>query len=193
MPLYAHNQGLALRMASAYLEAQEAFQRAIEIDARYYDSHEALGDLYFHVQDYAAARQAYERATEIAEAPPVLTQLARVYLATNRDYSAVAALINDALTIDPGYAPAYYARGLMAEQNADWPAAEKDFRAARRLDPQLYEAYFKQAIAYAQLARPTEAIASLEAFIQRAPPDKYMQQIVAARVHITRLRSATSE
>jgi tetratricopeptide (TPR) repeat protein len=171
--LYVHNQGLALRQAGRNQEA-----------------HEALGDLYFAAKQYAAARAAWERAIDLAEAPPALTKLARVRLVQPRDLNAATANINDALKIDPGYAPAYYARGLLAELDADWAEAEKNFRAARKLDPNLFEAYFKHAVALVELSRPADAVNSLEAFIKNAPPEKYMQQIVAARVEINRLQSS---
>ena len=47
VPLYVHNQGLALWQAIDYEGAQQAYERAIKNDANYYDSHIALGELYY--------------------------------------------------------------------------------------------------------------------------------------------------
>jgi tetratricopeptide (TPR) repeat protein len=188
-PLYVHNRGLALRQAGRADEARDAFEQAIAMDESFFDAHEALGDLYFDTKRYEEARQAYERTANIAETPPVLTKLARVNLAGRRDLNAVEVHISDALRIAPGYAPAYYTRGLLHEHNKDWPAAEKDFRAACKIDPALLEAYFKHAIALSNLERPDDAVASLENFIQRAPPKLYMRQIVAARNQINELKA----
>ncbi|MCR9143037.1 MAG: tetratricopeptide repeat protein [bacterium] len=188
--LYTHNKGLALRQAGRPDEARDAFEQAIAIDESFFDSYDALANLYFDAKRYDAARETWERAANIAETPPVLTNLARVNLTQRRDFGAVQAYIKDALRIDPGYAPAYYVRGMLNELEANWPAAEKDFRAARKIDPEFLEAYFKHAIALVQLEQSEQAIATLEAFIQRAPPKEYMQQIVAARVQINKLKAA---
>ena len=78
--------------------------------------------------------------------------------------------------------------GVIAAQRDSLPLAVENWQAAVELDPDLYDALFNLGVALIQLDRREEAIPVLEAFIARAPTDRYATDIESMRQELRRIR-----
>jgi serine/threonine-protein kinase len=114
--------------------ALEHFQRAVELDPRYAPAHGGVADSYTSFATYRVLQpnEAYPRARAAAER---------------------------AVELNPELSEPYSALGLVSlYYDWDWPASERHFIRAIRLDPDNAEARNRYALALAWFERPDEAL-----------------------------------
>lgn len=85
------------------------------------------------------------------------------------DADAALAHYDEAVRLDPNYAPAYAYRGALRVRRGSDEAALRDLDAAVRLDPNLADAHLHRGIAFHGLNRPAEARADYDRAIQLDP------------------------
>ena len=124
--------------ASQLKRALEHFERAVELDPRYALAHAGIADSYtsFAVYRVLPASEAYSRARDAAE---------------------------KAIALDPDLSEPHSALGLVSlYYDWDWPAAERHFTRAIRLDPANAEAHNRYSIALTWFGRFDDALREIE-------------------------------
>ena len=82
-----------------------------------------------------------------------------VAYALKGDYDRAIEDLNEAIRLDPKYAPAYYYGGLAYEHKGDHDRAIEDYNEAIRLDPKDAYAYDNRGAAYEHKGNKEQAIA----------------------------------
>ena len=122
----AHSLGMAV-------DAEQAFQRALEIDGRSAEALRALGMLAIDQSDYQTAVLYLQRDREIREDPGGLSLLGVALRNTGRAVDAEEAY-RSAIRLDSHYEEAHYNLGALLRE--DQPSeAQIHFRRALELDP----------------------------------------------------------
>jgi len=100
------------------------------------------GQVYAHLERFAEAVADYTEAIRLTPSNPeirgrILYDRARAHF-LGRSYPAASADCTAMLRLIPGAAEAYLLRGQATEADGDPAGATRDFREARRLDPEMY-------------------------------------------------------
>jgi tetratricopeptide (TPR) repeat protein len=74
-----------------------------------------------------------------------------------KDYDKAISDFNEAIRLDPNYAPAYYYRGNAYYFKKDYDKAISDFNEAIRLDPKYAAAYYERGAAYREQGNKAQA------------------------------------
>jgi TolB-like protein/Tfp pilus assembly protein PilF len=136
--------------------AQRMFMQAVELDPDYAAAHAGLADTYSYLYMYIdSSAENLERA------------------------DAASAR---ALEIDPVLADAHAARGLALSLKRHFDAADRSFRTASELDPNLFEAYYFAARNCVVQGAHTRAVAYYERAAEVSPAD-YQIPILTAQIH----------
>jgi len=88
-----------------------------------------------------------------------------------RDYVAAAATLRDAERVEPGNAVVLANLGVVQSDGGHPQAAVEPLQRALTLDPDLHQARFALAIAFARAGRRDQALASADELLRRLPPD----------------------
>jgi tetratricopeptide (TPR) repeat protein len=156
-----YQQGLTAAAAGNLNLAIANFDRAIDIDARYFQAYiergnvkDAMGDLSGAIADYTSA---------ISIAPQVATAYynrGTVSAKSNRHPDAIRDF-QRAIALDPGYAPAYMNLGNELDDLGDSAGALRNYDRAISIDPKYALAYLNRGIAHERAGNRTQAIADL--------------------------------
>jgi tetratricopeptide (TPR) repeat protein len=76
----------------------------------------------------------------------------------------------------------------VAARRGNLDEAVEHWRRAVALDPELFDALYNLGITLTRLNRFEEAIAVLEAFVERAPEERYAEDIAGVRRLLARLK-----
>ncbi|PLS68739.1 MAG: hypothetical protein CV045_06150 [Cyanobacteria bacterium M5B4] len=135
------NLGLAYHRNGQVQEATESYQKAITIAPDRIDSYLNLGVLYKEQGDYTQAIETYLRAIAIKPSAALYSNLANIYLLTNRLAEGIENA-DRAIAIDADFAPAYDIKGACLEQQQKTELAIKYYRLAIEKNPTLANAHF---------------------------------------------------
>lgn len=141
------NAALYVERAELFLQrdsverAMRDLKRAVQLDSGNVDFRIKLGDLYFSAIRMGLARDAYQRAIDIApqDARPKL-RLAETQLIL-REYQPSMTLVNEALRLEPTAARGYYIKGRIHMETHDTMRAISSFRTAVEQDPEDFTSY----------------------------------------------------
>ncbi len=118
----------------------------------------------------------------------VLYQKARAYDELGQHQRAIGDL-DEAIRLDPQYAPAYSNRGLAYSQLGQYQRAIEDCDQALRLDPQYALVYSNRALAYTALGRDQEAERDIEKAVELGfDADPLRRQVEQFKAHRQRHR-----
>jgi arylsulfatase A-like enzyme/cytochrome c-type biogenesis protein CcmH/NrfG len=92
-------------------------------------------------------------------------------LGRRRDLAGAERALNDARVLEPDNPTVTANLGLLQSEKGNLPAAIQALKAALDIDPNLHEARFNLAIAYAKAGRRSEAAASARELLARLPPN----------------------
>ncbi len=76
----------------------------------------------------------------------------------------VESLLNNAIRLDPNFAPAYLQLGILHSEQREYARAIADYQRAIQADPQMEEAHYRLAQAYRQTGDTTKAAAELQIY-----------------------------
>lgn len=131
--------------ASPYTGEQISFfLGATEKDANFAGAYLHLAEAYRAEKNYEDAKASYEKARELADyypsAPYGLALISRVLEPQSAD--AAAALLDEALAIDPSYAPVYEARGAVYFAAEDYEKAREAYETFIAIWPTSKDGYY---------------------------------------------------
>lgn len=125
---------LALDLESyAPAEAQDAYGRAIQIDARHADAHVNLGRLLHEEERVTEAEAHYRRALDAQPAHATAAFNLGIALEDLGQPAAAARAYGQAVAADPGFADAYFNLSRLYENGGDRAAALRHLQNYRRL------------------------------------------------------------
>jgi tetratricopeptide (TPR) repeat protein len=116
-------------------------ERAVRLDSLNADHRIRVGDLYFRAIRMGNARDAFQRAVDIApQDTRAKLRLAEVLMVL-RDYPKSMTLVNEALRLEPTTARGYYLKGYIHMETRDTVRAISSFRTAVEQDPEDFPSY----------------------------------------------------
>ena len=138
--LYAERSGFYEKHDSL-TKAILDMERAVKRDSLNADHRIRVGDLYFRAIRVGNARDAFQRAMDIApQDTRAKLRLAEVLMIL-REYPKSMALVNEALRIEPTAARGYYLKGYIHMETRDTTRAISSFRTSVEQDPQDFPSY----------------------------------------------------
>ncbi len=146
-----------------------------------------LGDLYLRSGRKEQAIAAYEKAEQYDPSDiESQTNLGTAYLETGKPSDAERCFRRVLMTED--YAPAHNGLGLLAIQRRDGDTARAQFEKAVAMDPSLVEAQLNLGLLYKMAGDIPRAKECFEAFLQKAPGDKYGRIIPQVKEELAAMR-----
>ncbi|MDP9179123.1 MAG: tetratricopeptide repeat protein, partial [Gemmatimonadota bacterium] len=137
--------------------ARQMFNRAIELDPEYALAHAGVADCCSILYMYFDARELNLRQADLAS--------------------------RKALELEPDLAEAHVARGLAVSLSKGFDEAEREFEAAMRLDPKLFEAPYFFARARLSQGQPLEAAKLFERAAALRPEDYQAPTLLGQAFH----------
>ncbi|MEG5055823.1 MULTISPECIES: CHAT domain-containing tetratricopeptide repeat protein [unclassified Microcoleus] len=157
-----YNQGVDRYYAGDLEGAIAAFEKALEIDAKYYLAWNGLGKTLKDLGRYIEAIAAYEKALEIYPTNSLIWELLGATLNYLHHYNEAITAYNKALEIDPRLYHAWYNLGntlIKLNRNIEAIAA---YEKALEIKPKDYHTWQLLGIILNHLRRYNEAIAAFE-------------------------------
>ncbi len=158
--------GMAYMEKKDYEKAMKRLQKAIKIDPRYADAHNAIAILYSRLGEDEKAGTHFKKAVELAPDDPGALNNYGQYLCSHDQREQAETMFKRALE-NPLYRTpeiAHLNAGICAKENGDLEQAEIHFRAALKKNPKLAPALFQMADLSFQLKRYLQARAYLERY-----------------------------
>jgi tetratricopeptide (TPR) repeat protein len=150
--------------AMLYDAARSDLEKAISIDPNSYQAHFLLGNVLLKQGRTDQAVSEYRRATELApNQPRAYYQLALIFR-DKSDEASEEQLLSKALAADARYAPAHYEMGSILMSRNQLPDAVGQLSLAVQLNPNIEQAYFLLAKAYARLGEKDKSDAMVKRF-----------------------------
>jgi tetratricopeptide (TPR) repeat protein len=181
-------RGRALNALGDVAGAIGAYQTALRLRPDLPSVHAWLCELYTASSDFARARAAL--AEELRRVP--LSGLARSYEGTLQmlegRHEEARQTMAVALRLDPAVVMQRHANGDFLGRTAQYRRAMIEFASVLVLDANASGAYFGYGVAAARAGAVPQAVAALEAYLQRDPSSEWAQR---AREELSRLRAST--
>jgi len=125
-----------------YEYAVNAYKRAIQHDTDYATAHHNLGAAYYKMGLFVEAREEIETAISLwSDLPPFHFTLGLV-LKDDKKLSEAVACFSEAISLDPGYARAYYRRGHAYFYENNLEKARADLEKVTELVPEFHDALY---------------------------------------------------
>ncbi len=153
------DDGNAMFNTGRYIEALNAFDRAIRLDASYADAYEGRGSVLYQLERYAEALASYEQAINLD------AQFAQAYLGKGnvlyylKRYTEALACQEQATALDPTLTDAYLSKADILYYLKRYAASLVAYEAVLHLDANCAQAHDGKGWALRQLLRHEEAIA----------------------------------
>ncbi len=164
-------KGMNLKEMGDTAGAIQAFQKAYEVDASFYDAVMQLGILYAALENkialdyYVAAARINPKSAE----PPYN---AGVYLQQKGEFKKAIFMYKQALKADPQFYLAYFNAGIIAARNCSFKEAIGHFNQVVRLEGGYIEAYYMRGVCYEELKNYEDARLNYEQVLEMDPNHK---------------------
>lgn len=170
--------GIAFFSDHKSAEAMNAFEKALEIDAKFAPALAYLGLTQAEQGQYGAALKLYERALAVDEKLAVVHYLAAeaVLKETAPDLAAAEKHLVRAVALDGSLAAAQLSLGKLYQRAERLEEAVAQFEQAIKLDPNLAEAHYQLGRVYVRLKRKDEATVELATFKRLSEAQKEQSQ-----------------
>lgn len=170
LALIYYDQGVAAYNGQNYEEATRVYVKAIDLNPRYFEAANNLGDSYLKLNKLEDAAKAYERAVSIRPVVDTYVSLAEVYDDLGR-YVDAGRTYDRMLPLKPDGGDAEFNnnRGYALGKSKRWSEAIVAFKRAIELKPDYAEAHSNLGWAYNNLANFQAALEPLKKAIQLKP------------------------
>jgi Tfp pilus assembly protein PilF len=159
-------------------EAAKAFQRSLELDAKFAPALAYLGMMQAEQGQYKSALALYERALVIDEKLAIVHYLAADALLkdASADFAGAEKHLVRAIALDKTFAPAQLALGKLYQRSERLTDAARQFEYVIKLNQNLAEAHYQLGRIYTRLKRVDEAQAELATFKRLSDEQKEQSQ-----------------
>jgi len=161
-------------------QAQEALNRAKELDDQSAEVYWMFGGVHLQKYDLAAAESAFRQALELAPDDPEIRSDLAFTLYHLGDLEGALSEANTALTLDPDSASAHEVLALVYHDQGNIEAALAVAHRVVELEPQLAPALYVIGACYRDQGQVSQAIEYFRLAIERAGPMRF-QQLYASR------------
>ena len=155
--------------AGRYLEALEAYNRALELNADSVDIYNSRGFVYLQLGQYQQAIEEYDHAIELYPANAAAYSNRGFTYFRLTAYQQAIADYEHAVTLNPNDAEVYMRYGDALYSLRDFTSASEKYEQAIRLDPNNPSSYLNKGMALATSSRYIEALVSIEQTIRLDP------------------------
>jgi tetratricopeptide (TPR) repeat protein len=171
-------QGINAMERGDWKGAESLLERAVSTSAKDAQARRCYGEALWHRGAQALALTQFEEARKLAPADPMLTVRAgEIYLALGKTDDA-RRLVDEALRLDPKFAPAWALRGRVATAAGAHRLALADYQRSLGYAPDNYDVSILVAESYRQLNEPDRALVALQALADRYSPGDEPQQVL---------------
>jgi tetratricopeptide (TPR) repeat protein len=157
-----YQQGLTAAAAGNFNLAITNFDRAIQLDARYFQAYIERGNVKDTVGDLSGAIADYTTAISIDPKFAAAYYNRGTVSAKNGRHPEAISDFKRAIALDPRYAPAYMNLGNELDDLGDSAGALQNYDRAISIDPKYALAYLNRGIAHERAGNRTQAIADLQ-------------------------------
>jgi Tfp pilus assembly protein PilF len=174
-PKYAeawNNKGNAYFDMNKYDEAIECYNKALEINPKYAEAWYNKGLISFNLQRYEESKEYIIKTIELTEEPSVKVgalTLKGAILLKLKDFNNAKKVLEEATSIDPNFADAYYYKARVQMELKEYDDAIRLYKIAIDKDKNHIEAYNGLADAYARKDNIDEAKEQLKKAIRIKP------------------------
>jgi spermidine synthase len=170
-----YNLALALNVMGNTREGIDALQKAISLDANFYDAYFELGIAYLTQGRFDEAIPQFSEALRIKpDSAEAYTNLGNVYLAQGNGSAAIYNY-NKALTIDPGNAMVHHNLGVVLANQGKTADAIEHYSNALQIEPDLADARQNLGRLLAGQGRLDEALAQFYEILRIDPNNADVQ------------------
>jgi Tfp pilus assembly protein PilF len=150
--------------AMLYDVARADLEHAIALDNNSYQAHYLLGNVLVAQNEIGRAETEYRTAISLAPNQPRTYYQLALLLHSRQDDADEEPLLTRALAVDDHYAPAYCEMGRILLGQRQLADAVKELKLAIQYNPQLEQAYYLLARAYAGLGQKDKADATVKRY-----------------------------
>ncbi len=161
--------------------AQAAFSESIRKDSTFYPAYLSLGGLYRQAGRADSALAVYAEGLRHVQSAELYNNYG-IQLVEHGSLPDGIRAYQQAVRVDPGYAPAYHNMGNAYRSLGDFPEAEISYRQALRIDPALAEAHHALGMLYGSQGLYSEAVREMEMAVKERPGELGFE-IALARVY----------
>jgi len=161
--------------------ARAAFSESIRRDSTFYPAYLSLGGLYRQAGRADSALAVYAQGLRHVQSAELNNNYGILLVERGSLPEGIRAY-QQAVRVDPGYAPAYHNMGNAYRSSGDFPEAEDSYRQALRVDPALAEAHHALGMLYGSQGRYPEAVREMEMAVKERPGELGFE-IALARVY----------
>lgn len=167
-PIIHFFKGMNFKEIGDTASAIQAFQKAYELDAKYYDAAMQLGNLYAALNNKIALDY-YIAASRIQPKNPEPPYSAGVYFQYRKEYAKAIGMYKQAVKADEKYYQAYYNAALINVEMGDYKQAITALNTVVRLEPGLVDAYYMRGLCYQTLKNKEDAKVNYEYALELDP------------------------
>lgn len=160
--------------------AEREFQRALELDPNYSDTHLSRGWYLVELGRFEEGISEGRRAEAIDPLNPTPAQVLGFDLYFAHRYADAATELRKCLDLDPNYWPAYYWLAMVYEQQGKFAEAIAAAQKARAIEDKIAAPLAELAHAYAASGRRTEARQALAELVARSKRSHVSKYLIAA-------------
>jgi len=148
--------------------AQDAFSESIRKDSTFYPAYLSLGGLHRQAGRADIALAVYAEGLRHVQSAELYNNYG-IQLVEHGSLPDGIRAYQQAVRVDPGYAPAYHNMGNAYRSLGDFLEAEASYRQALRVDPALAEAHHALGMLYGSQGRYPEAVREMEMAVKERP------------------------
>jgi tetratricopeptide (TPR) repeat protein len=172
------DQGISAMERGDWKRAESLFARAVETSAVDADARRHYAETLVHRGALGEARTQLEEARRLANTDPAIAvRLGEVDLALAQPQAAMG-MANEALGLDPKFAPAWTLRGRVAGAAGQPRQALADFQRSLGYAPDNLDVPVLVAETYRQLNEPERALLTLQSVADNYPPGGEPQRVL---------------
>jgi tetratricopeptide (TPR) repeat protein len=164
-----NGRGVALQLAGRHSEAEESYNRALQVDPSYPYAHNNLGVLLWHKHDTKAAVNSFRRALH-APTPPVEARLNLALALFRRKHVELALeAYRQVLAAAPEHPVAWNGIGLILVELEKYSDARNAFARAIQANPDFAEAHYNMSFTLSNLGDFTAALRETKRALELDP------------------------
>lgn len=162
------NLGVSYQNRKEYLNAIEAYKKAIGLDPTYTEAYNNLGILYQEIGDDHHAFETYQRLIKINPNYEKAYNNLGILFYLKGQYGEALEAFQKAITINPHNIESYINLGVLYKKQGQWSKAVESYQKALSINPLHKETHYNIGLLYEQMEQVELAIGHYQKFVQLA-------------------------